>query len=692
MKTPLPRPSASRLRLALLSAAFFPLAHGAPSADAPRPGRDYCREEHKPEIAKLAAAHRLSPEALTHALRTDPTLWVSARRGRLIHACPGIHADEPVAIPAATASVTSTTTVSAASAINDADAFRLHSLPGATRTIYLDFDGHTVSGTDWNTDYTAGASFVVAPYDTDGASATFGATERQTIIAIWRRIADDFAPFNVDVTTEEPPAGGLSRIGDTDLTYGVRVLFTPTRSWLGNGADDVGGIAYLNSFVSSDSTPAFVFYSASSGEKSLADAASHEIGHSFALSHDGQTDGTKYYGGHDNWGPIMGFPTSRAITQWSKGEYPLANNTQDDIAVIAVYAPLLADDHGSTLATATTVAPTSTTVGLIERREDIDFFRITCGPGEILINCSSLAPDPNLHRVMRLYDSAGNVLGTTRSSYLDRVSLYRNSSTGGTFYISVEGVGQAANAFNTVGYSDYGSLGEYVLGITAPPAGDPDLVLHYTFDEGAGTTISDSAKGGNNHTTIVSGAQWTSSGKFGAAYGHATTFPSFFPENQTDLDFNPRGDAFSISLWVKLSGTTGYRTLFSKGGTTTASRQYQVWTGTNSSSLVGFSGGSGSNALAATPALSDGNWHLVTFVNYNDAGTWRTRVYYDNGDAFVEFAAGANGKVSHLLRIGEVSTNWNRMNGFIDDLRVYKRALTQAEVAQLHAGTNPVKP
>ena len=35
--------------------------------------------------------------------------------------------------------------------------------------------------------------------------------------------------------------------------------------------------------------------------------------------------GSTYYGGHNNWSPIMGLGAN-AITQWSKGDYPNANN------------------------------------------------------------------------------------------------------------------------------------------------------------------------------------------------------------------------------------------------------------------------------------------------------------------------------------------------------------------------------
>ena len=71
----------------------------------------------------------------------------------------------------------------------------------------------------------------------------------------------------------------------------------------------IGGIALLNVFTSSTDHASYVFSSNLGGgrAKYVADAASHEAGHTFSLSHDG-TASASYYGGHGTWGPIMGTP------------------------------------------------------------------------------------------------------------------------------------------------------------------------------------------------------------------------------------------------------------------------------------------------------------------------------------------------------------------------------------------------
>lgn len=54
------------------------------------------------------------------------------------------------------------------------ETFFLHSRPGATKTIYLDFNGHTTTGTAWNTNPGWNVDPIVTPaYDTDGNPASF---------------------------------------------------------------------------------------------------------------------------------------------------------------------------------------------------------------------------------------------------------------------------------------------------------------------------------------------------------------------------------------------------------------------------------------------------------------------------------------------------------------------------------------
>jgi cytochrome c peroxidase len=227
-----------------------------------------------------------------------------------------------------------------------------------------------------------------------------------------------------------------------------------------------------------------------------------------------------------------------------------------------------------------------------------------------------------------------------------------------------------------------------------PPGGfstDPDLILHYPFDEGAGTRVWDLSPAGHNHSTDLPAAgatQWRPDGRFGGAYGSAdlsTPLVSFFPANQSDLDFEGRADAFTISVWVRTTTLDGYRTILGKNSSPGDNERWQIrlWTTANpTTNLQGVvtNGGATLNA----PALNNGQWHLVTLVNLLDGATWRTRLYVNGGSTFVEGNTGAATPVANLLRIGDTSQGGNPWAGQIDDLRIYRRALSPTEIDALY--------
>jgi len=229
---------------------------------------------------------------------------------------------------------------------------------------------------------------------------------------------------------------------------------------------------------------------------------------------------------------------------------------------------------------------------------------------------------------------------------------------------------------------------------------DPDLLLHYTFDEGSGTRVWDSASAGNNHSTDIPNAPagfpinnpvaWTPDGRFGGAYGSSSLtadIAPIFPANQADLDFDPRTQPYTFSVWVRTTTASGYRTILSKNGFADENWnvQYRIWTTNPASQIQGMSGGAWGGQLATTPDLNNGQWHLLTLVNFLDGSTWRTRLYHNGGSTFTQWNTGAGGRVSRLLAIGDTSNGWNTWNGQLDDLRIYRRALSPAEIDALYS-------
>jgi hypothetical protein len=346
------------------------------------------------------------------------------------------------------------------------------SLPGANHTVYLDFDGHITTGTSWNSSY--GVTTINSPaYSTDTDTANFSASELATIERVYRRVAEDFAPFNVNVTTVAPPIDDLQKTSSTDTRWGVRTVITKDVAF----NCGCGGIAYIDSFNWSNDTPVYVF---NTGEVGVAEAASHEVGHALGLSHDG-TSTAGYYQGHGtgatSWAPIMGVGYYVNVSQWDKGDYFGSNNAgsganygkgPDDLAIITSYNGFSyrADAAGNTQATATPLAVSGTSVsasGLIETRADVDFYSFTTGAGAISLNINPAALGANLDIKADLYDSAGNLVATADNTAALNATL-NVALAEGTYYLKVDGVGVGTPTANPpTGYTDYASIGQYTI-------------------------------------------------------------------------------------------------------------------------------------------------------------------------------------------------------------------------------------
>lgn len=373
----------------------------------------------------------------------------------------------------------------------NSETFKLHSRPGARLVVYLDFTGHTTSNTPWND---PGTSFTTPPYSIDADTATFSDQEHTAIQSVWFRMAEDFAAFDVDVTTEEPTDAALLRSNAGDVNYGMRVLFGPDQM-----ATGAGGVAFVGSFDSirtADPIPCFVF--AGQGETSvkfMSEAGSHEVGHTVGLYHDGLAGGAaEYYTGHGtgalSWAPIMGVGYSKDVVQWSKGEYANASQTQDDLAVIATYIPFVTDDHGDTIAAASVLPDNNLDAGgVIRRGGDLDLIKIGCGRGALSVTSVVSKQSPNLRMKLELLDSTGAVLKTesaagTVNNMAAPVLTY-TIATKGYYYLRVSSM--ASGDANT-GYTDYASAGRY--GMTGTwPVYVPDNELPVADATGTGPTI-----------------------------------------------------------------------------------------------------------------------------------------------------------------------------------------------------------
>ena len=401
-------------------------------------------------------------------LADDPTAWV----GR----CGQVHFVEP-----------EQTTVENGSPVHQLapldQTFALQSRPDSTRVIYLDFDGQTVTGSYSNEVYTHGAPIVADPFSLDAdLSIDFSDGELTQIQNIWDAVAEDFAPFDVNVTTQDPGTAGIVRTSTGDTHYGSRALITqggPVES-----SCRCAGFATLGTFDSVQereyTQPVWVFRSGSAVYD--AQVVSHEVAHNFGLEHHG-TSTSEYYSGAGSWTPIMGGGAARRLSQWSSGEYADADNPfQDDMALLAAKAPVVTDDHAATGAG----VPTSLTAGVpaagvISTRSDQDSFSFTAAGG-IALSVTSSSSLPNLDPSVTIQDATGATVGRLEPT----VPTDGSSGSGvawsgalppGHYTATVDGVGSGDPAMDGR-YSDYASVGRYAIAVdatasTPSPAGLP---------------------------------------------------------------------------------------------------------------------------------------------------------------------------------------------------------------------------
>lgn len=349
--------------------------------------------------------------------------------------------------------------------------FTLHSRPGSTKTIYLDFTGHTTADTIWNRTYTGGRAFTSAPYDKDGNPSSFSTAEHAVIQEVWKQVREDFAPFDVDVTTEDPGVEALRKTSDADAAFGIRVVISPSRPFecLTANGTPCGGVANIGSFDSAADTPAFVFTTSTSGAKFIGEAASHEVGHTLGLHHDGRnlTSGhEEYFAGHGDWAPIMGNSYSRTVTQWSRGEYAGSDNQEDDLAIITANGvSYVTDDHLGTAATTSVLKAGAPVGGIISKPGDVDAFKFTLTvPRKVTITVRSDSgpADPNLNVRAVVKTSTGTTVVTAVPT--DNLGAsFSVDLPAGVYVLYLDGMGEGAPASG--GYSDYGSLGRYVASI-----------------------------------------------------------------------------------------------------------------------------------------------------------------------------------------------------------------------------------
>lgn len=429
------------------------------------------------EIGYVASINRRTPTQLKDLLLSSREFHIDIC-GRAFFADSTFIANElplPNALEVLPTTLVTGNGIGARPLIDPNQVFKLHSNPKSKKIMYLNFKGRDISGTAWNANYNNNQPWFAKGFSQDDKFNEYTKTELEIIQSVWQRVAEDFVAFDVDVTTEAPSDAELDRTNAADTEYGTEIVISAD-SVIFNSCK-CSGLAYLGSFdmIGPDhaaNQPAWVFTrGVGDNPKYIAESITHELGHTVGLSHDG-TASSPYFSGNSGWAPIMGVGFYQPVTQWSKGEYPSANNNEDEYEVMENHGlKLRTDEDKNSFESARNLNFGQKLGGVIGTPSDQDFFVFSVpSNGEFALNALPATFSPNLDIDLSIYESPSTKLAQSNppikvvnNDVADGMSAFitLKLTANKKYYAVLTGTPVSTDGKN----SRYGSIGTYQISL-----------------------------------------------------------------------------------------------------------------------------------------------------------------------------------------------------------------------------------
>jgi hypothetical protein len=208
---------------------------------------------------------------------------------------------------------------------------------------------------------------------------------------------------------------------------------------------------------------------------------------------------------------------------------------------------------------------------------------------------------------------------------------------------------------------------------TQPPPAPTGLVAAYRLGEGLGTATADVSMNGNGGT-LVNGAAWTPAGKYGSAVNLDGVDDHVRAADSASLDLAGTG---TVEAWVKVDTLSRWHSVVAKGDANSdPSHDYAVELDNANRWRCILGNGVSAIVVQSAATAAAGQFYHVACV-WNGA----TVQLFVNGVLSVSAAQSLTPAVNASpLYLGQFGGNADRLDGVVDEVRIYKRALSQAEV------------
>jgi hypothetical protein len=226
-----------------------------------------------------------------------------------------------------------------------------------------------------------------------------------------------------------------------------------------------------------------------------------------------------------------------------------------------------------------------------------------------------------------------------------------------------------------------------------PPAG---MSAWWPFDETAGPTANDLA-GTNNNIGTYQGSPTPVAGMVSNALCFNGTSDFVLVTNQAEINFigscTNGAESFTIDAWIRAnSGGPSTQTLLDKRVNPAAPQGYSVFLYKGVLALQIADGTGWHNYYGTTPDLRDGLWHFIALTVLRCTNNANAGIFYIDGNPVYTFTDTHTGDLNNTanLYIGCRNPDFgaNYYSGCLDELEIYKRALTPLEIEKIfYAGS-----